>query len=427
MKKLLIAIVALLLGAYLYARFGTFEETGEPKWTVVEAPAGLVARSGPGAPAHDVYLGLFAPPSRRADPYLVTYRKDGTIAALRLDTQIGNTQIMDHRRLPSGRTVFLMRDGPRRFFCSVAVPAVSMPECRMMRFLDPHDVVELPDGSLYLMFYVPRAGTVSTFERTPLDLVIRRFDRDWKLTWEWSSRDHIALEEHVPDPPKAGLAQFRDGAMWSASWLLRLVGVERAVRVPFSGTYILPYRFDYVHGNSMEPAADGGLIVSARDTNTVFKIDVPSGKVAWRLGGIGAGRSDFRVVGDPLGGFARQHSARLLANGHLLLFDNGGLSPVLQSRVVEYALDLNRREATMVWEYRAPEPHRFRSQMGSVQRLGNGNTLIGWGIAPESAAGSGRPEPLATEIESSGRVIWHLESPGGLRSYRAWVTESPGG
>jgi len=34
--------------------------------------------------------------------------------------------------------------------------AAALPECRTMRDLDSHDVIELPDGRMYLMFYVPR-------------------------------------------------------------------------------------------------------------------------------------------------------------------------------------------------------------------------------------------------------------------------------
>jgi len=113
------------------------------------------------------------------------------------------------------------------------------------------------------------------------------------------------------------------------SSMMRLVGINKGVRIPLVEDRIAPYQFDYIHGNSMDLDGDGGLVVSTRDMNTVFKIEAPSGKIVWRMGGHGAKRSEFRIVGDPLGGFARQHSARFLDNGNLLLFDNGGFATPL--------------------------------------------------------------------------------------------------
>ena len=50
--------------------------------------------------------------------------------------------------------------------------------------------------------------------------------------------------------------------------------------------------FDYFHVNSIEIDHDGNLLVSARNTHTIYKISRRTGKILWRLGGK---RSDFTL------------------------------------------------------------------------------------------------------------------------------------
>src|SRR5262245_47832181 len=76
------------------------------------------------------------------------------------------------------------------------------------------------------------------------------------------------------------------------------VGVEESLR-----PVLHPY--DYFHVNSIDVAPDGDLLVSARNTWAVYKLDRRTGSVVWRLGGR---RSDFRP--GPGATFAWQHDAR---------------------------------------------------------------------------------------------------------------------
>jgi hypothetical protein len=96
--------------------------------------------------------------------------------------------------------------------------------------------------------------------------------------------------------------------------------------------------------------------------------------VEWQFGGI---KNQFTFVNDPLDGFDGQHSARVLPNGHLLVFDNGWTHSPQMSRAVEYELNTSAMTATMVWQYRA-SPSIFNDFTGSVQRLANGNTVVGF-------------------------------------------------
>ena len=135
--------------------------------------------------------------------------------------------------------------------------------------------------------------------------------------------------------------------------------------------------FDLVHPSSLDLDRDGNYIVSLQGVDEIDKIDGRTGEVIWRFGGA---ESDFIIEGDALGGFRGQHSVRALANGNLLVLDNHPVPGGAQSRAVEYRLDEAAGRAELVWEHR-PEPAIASPIMGSVQRLANGNTLIGFGVA----------------------------------------------
>jgi outer membrane protein assembly factor BamB len=98
---------------------------------------------------------------------------------------------------------------------------------------------------------------------------------------------------------------------------------------------------DYFHANSIEVDRDSNLLVSARQTFAVYKIDRKTGEVIWRLGGK---RSDFEM--GPNTRFAYQHDARRLPDGTISIFDNGSLvfengipRAVEESRAIVLELD----------------------------------------------------------------------------------------
>jgi hypothetical protein len=173
----------------------------------------------------------------------------------------------------------------------------------------------------------------------------------------WNAWDHLELEDWIDEP----------------GFLKQLPNV------------------DFDHPNSLVLTPDGHYLVSMRHMGQVLKVHYVTGAVIWRLGGR---RSDFRIENDPLGFFSGQHAAWILPNGNLLLYDNGNRHDPPQSRVAEYALDMDRMVATLVWEYR-PSPIVFTQFVGFVERLASGNTFISWGNV-------GR----LTEVTPSGAVVW---------------------
>jgi hypothetical protein len=159
--------------------------------------------------------------------------------------------------------------------------------------------------------------------------------------------------------------------------------LDAAVEDPTAATVRFP------HFNSVDVDDDGHLLLSSRHLSEITKIDRATGEVLWRLGGK---HSDFAFVGDPLSGFCNQHSIVALGHAHYLLFDNGNGHTPPVTRAVEYSLDIEKKTAAPVWEFR-DTPDKYTGYQGSVQRLANGNTLINWAL-PEY--------PKVAEVDPNG-------------------------
>ena len=165
------------------------------------------------------------------------------------------------------------------------------------------------------------------------------------------------------------------------------------------------FPWDYAHINTIEDA-DGDYVASLRGCSQVVRIDGETGKVIWRLGRsnrsdedwvAGAGTPPLPIMDDPYGEFCGQHSATLLENGNLIMFDNGGdcvVDPAtgesqreggVFSRVVEYSLDRNSGTGQLVGAIfqRHHSLHsgfnRHARSQGHVEPMPNGHWLISWG------------------------------------------------
>jgi hypothetical protein len=162
--------------------------------------------------------------------------------------------------------------------------------------------------------------------------------------------------------------------------------------------------YDFFHVNSIAQDTDGNLLVSARNTHTVYKIGRPSGRIIWRLGGK---RSDF-VLGRGAR-FAWQHDARRQPDGTIRIFDNGAAPRVHpQSRVVFLHLNRRLKRARLVRAV-VHRPPIVAINQANAQALPNGHLLVGWGH-----------DPHVTEYDARGRVVLDLRFAGRVDSYRAF-------
>jgi hypothetical protein len=167
------------------------------------------------------------------------------------------------------------------------------------------------------------------------------------------------------------------------------------------GTKAAP--FDYFHINSIAIAPDGDLIISARNTCTVYKVARPSGQVRWRLGGK---RSSFQM--GPGATFWWQHHARPQGEAALSIFDDAA-SPQeeTQSRAILLDLDTTAMRATLSRSY-THSAKLLAANQGSMQLLPAGRVLVGWGNLP-----------YFTEFAEDGTLLLDGQFPVGDQSYRA--------
>jgi hypothetical protein len=163
--------------------------------------------------------------------------------------------------------------------------------------------------------------------------------------------------------------------------------------------------FDYFHINTIDVDTDGNLLLSARNTHTIYKIHRRTGKILWRLGGK---RSDFTLGRNVR--FGWQHDSRRQPDGTLTIFDNAA-APKLrrQSRGIVLRLDMKRMHATLVRSF-VHTPPIVAVDQANMQRLPNGNHLIGWGH-----------EPFFTEFGPRGKMLFDGRfGRGRVDSYRAY-------
>ncbi len=204
-----------------------------------------------------------------------------------------------------------------------------------------------------------------------MDCAIQEVDpATGRLLFEWHSTDHVGLDESIADVPKD------------------------------SGSV-----YDYFHANSIDVDTDGDLIVSARNTSAIYKIDRQTGQIRWRLGGK---RSDFAM--GPGTSFALQHDARRQPDGTITIFDDNQAPG--HSRAIALRLDESAMTATLVREYPQPQGLLATSQ-GNVQMLPNGNVFVGWGALPRFS-----------EFDVTGRLLYDatFTATQSYRDYRfPWV------
>lgn len=254
-----------------------------------------------------------------------------------------------------------------------------------------HDFLILPNGN-YLVIgetteIIDMSRLIQGGHRSAVvySFVIQEINRLTKnVVWRWNALDHFSVLDATED-------------------------------VDLRSNSFRPF-----HINSMTLAPDGNLVISCRHMDELTKINRSTGQIMWRMGGSKCRNNQFTFLGDTVNnffGFSHQHDPQFLSNGNLLLFDNGNLKPTQFSRAVEYEIDETNRRVRKVWEYIHPGNEMnpaglFVPAMGSVQRLPNGNTLIGWG----GTQGANGNIIVLTEVQSNGSIA--LEIQGNIGSYR---------
>lgn len=194
------------------------------------------------------------------------------------------------------------------------------------------------------------------------------------VVWEWHSIEHVPLSESHSPPPTAATASY-----------------------------------DYFHINAVNWDEDGDVIISARNTWTIYKVDYRTKEVIWRQGGKS---SSFAVsTGDDGTETAWQHDPEEVDRHTLRIFDNQAAPSVLPvSRIIWVRRDRRDDTTTLLKQIVHPDKIQAGSQ-GNAQALPHGHTFVGWGA-------TGR----FSEFDEDGALLFDATVPtsGGWDTYRAY-------
>ncbi len=198
---------------------------------------------------------------------------------------------------------------------------------------------------------------------------------------------------------------------------------DSAGHVPYADSYLrLPSSpsipWDWFHINAVHLDTDGNLLVSSRNTWTVFKVNRHTGQVMWQLGGK---HSSFTLRAGPGQAldrdgkiFAWQHDPEAIGGGEYTFFDDeSGGNLFRSSRVVTVRLDLATRVATLVKSDDQPEG-QVAQLMGNAQTTPGGDLFVGWGSLP-----------YISEFSPSGKLLFNAKLPPGVETYRAYLLPWP--
>jgi Arylsulfotransferase (ASST) len=178
------------------------------------------------------------------------------------------------------------------------------------------------------------------------------------------------------------------------------------------GTKSKPY--DYFHINTIEDAGDGDLLIGARNTWCMYKVNKKTGEIVWRLNGK---KTDFTMT--PGSEFYWQHDTRLHGPDVLTVFDDGydGVLPKneKQSRALILDVDYDRMLVTLRKEFIHPGQLVLAKAMGNAQMLPGGGMFVGWGT-----------NPYFSEFDADGKLLLDGELLKGDPTYRSFIGDWEG-
>jgi hypothetical protein len=240
-----------------------------------------------------------------------------------------------------------------------------------------HELRLLPSGD-YLAFTTPLTYGVNLSRFRSSDTVIQdcevvEFTPNGTPVWTWLASDHFDPAEASTFPQPGGTAPNGAGVL------------------------------DVFHCNSIDvDPANGNLLVSGRNMDSIFYIERPSGRVLWKMGGATSSKDNaaYVSVADP---FFRQHDARLQpgwswtsggGRGQVSVFDDETEKPG-PARAVVYDVVVGAPSsgadgggaleggttsgtATVDWEYEGLSSSAYA---GTFRVYPDGSRVIGWGVS----------------------------------------------
>ena len=224
---------------------------------------------------------------------------------------------------------------------------------------DLHEIRITPEGTAWIDMFDPIYENLAPehgFSNGVLtDSVVEEVDiKTGLVMWEWHALGHIPLSESHNAVPKSN------------------------------------YPWDYVHINSIDPSEPGKVLLSSRNTWTIYDLNMQSGSIRWRLGGT---HSSFKGASNTR--FYWQHDAELQPGGLISVFDNGANPPEeKQSRGLLLEPNVAKHTVTLHKQFVNPSRTLLAASQGDMLTLPGGDWLMGYGGLPDF-----------TEYDATGHVL----------------------
>ena len=258
---------------------------------------------------------------------------------------------------------------------------------------DGHEFLLAPHGRAWILSYDTATADLSSIggpsDQTVIDGIVQEIDvKTGKVLFSWNSADHVPYSQSEQPLPASA----------ATPW-------------------------DWFHVNAVKPGPGGSVLVSARDTWTVYDVSRATGQVNWQLGGKASSFTLQAAPGQTLNAandiFAWQHDPEWLGDDKLTIFDNeaagaantgtGVTSELPYSREVTVKLDPATKVATLVASDDQPESGLASSQ-GDAQPLRHGGEFVGWGSLNS-----------ISQFNAAGTLVWNADLPIGVNTYRAYL------
>ncbi len=242
---------------------------------------------------------------------------------------------------------------------------------------DLHEIRITPEGTAWIDIFDPIEMNLTRehglADGVLTDSVIEEIDiKTGLVMWEWHALAHIPpTDSHNPAPR----------SQWP---------------------------WDYVHVNSVDPRGAEEVLLSSRNTWTIYDVAKRNGAVLWRLGG-----ADSSFSMGPGTHFYWQHDAEFQPNGLISVFDNGSVPPEeKQSRGLLLDANLASHRVTLVKQFTNPSRTLLASSQGNTLSLRGGDWLLGYGGLPNF-----------TEFGPSGQVLLDGTLGKGVEDFRTYLGE----
>ena len=246
---------------------------------------------------------------------------------------------------------------------------------------DLHEFRITPEGTAWIDAFVPDRENLSAehgaSDGVVNDSVIQEIDvKTGLVMWEWDALGHIPLSDSKSKPSET------------------------------------TYPWDAYHINSIDPRGGDELLISARNTWTLYDLNIHTGAFDWRFGD---GDSSSFTLGEGVK-FYYQHDAEWEPGGDISVFDNGS-SPKVQSESAGLLLHVEegRHQVSLAKRFVNPQRPLLASSQGNVLRLTGEDWVVGFGELPDFMV-----------FNAKGSVIFDATLGQNVQDFRTYFAEWKG-